>query len=420
MQWMEKYLPVITSSDSCEGAADDWLGVDNDCVCSTANETLETVAQGRVQLYGDRGFGLHLVNTSFKLTTGGLSVAAVEAVFEERLNDMDHFDAYMDYSVAFYAPPTGPRALDAFVEAFDADSVASAHLANATILERRMSPRAIDYAFSDAYQADYLANQTLKVVSVSRATASIPASRACFFGRGRSSAFVAPRGATVRRAPQADLDAMVAFYGALNVSATYAYDSPEVRKACFRWWSADVEVCYAERSEITSFYTVADFEAMLNAVHADLLGPNPNCQLDKRAAASFGGGRTRDAMDPRSDPSTGGYGIQLDLTGTYSLSTCSDDDWDWDDVDEYHFACEALANDTARVVAVSIASSSSKKKSKKADVFGVPGKIMVRRILRDIAADGVDVDREGLGDTSTLADPSIVDDMINAHATVSA
>mmetsp|Transcript_5540 Transcript_5540/g.18835 ORF Transcript_5540/g.18835 Transcript_5540/m.18835 type:complete len:245 (-) Transcript_5540:636-1370(-) len=123
MQWMEKYLPVITSSDSCEGAADDWLGVDNDCVCSTANETLETVAQGRVQLYGDRGFGLHLVNTSFKLTTGGLSVAAVEAVFEERLNDMDHFDAYMDYSVAFYAPPTGPRALDAFVEAFDADNV---------------------------------------------------------------------------------------------------------------------------------------------------------------------------------------------------------------------------------------------------------------------------------------------------------
>jgi len=123
MQWMEKYLPVITSSDSCEGAADDWLGVDNDCVCSTANETLETVAQGRVQLYGDRGFGLHLVNTSFKLTSGGLSVAAVEAVFEERLNDMAHFDAYMDYSVAFYAPPTGPRALDAFVDAFDADNV---------------------------------------------------------------------------------------------------------------------------------------------------------------------------------------------------------------------------------------------------------------------------------------------------------
>ena len=47
------------------------------------------------------------------------------------------------------------------------------------------------------------------------------------------------------------------------------------------------------------------------------------------------------------------------------------------------------------------------------------GKIM-RRILRKIAADGVEVDREGLGDTSTLADPGVVDDLIKSHATASA
>ena len=45
---------------------------------------------------------------------------------------------------------------------------------------------------------------------------------------------------------------------------------------------------------------------------------------------------------------------------------------------------------------------------------------MVRRILREIAPDDVDVDRGGLGDTSTLADPSILDDLINARATASA
>ena len=128
-------------------------------------------------------------------------------------------------------------------------SNASLKLANATILEPRMSPKTLDYAASDAYEADYLANETLKVVSVSRATA--------------------------------DVDAIAAFYDAINVSTTYAYDSPEVRKRCFQWWSADVAVCYAERSEITSFFTVADFEAMLNDVHADVLSGNPNCQLDK-------------------------------------------------------------------------------------------------------------------------------------------
>ena len=42
---------------------------------------------------------------------------------------------------------------------------------------------------------------------------------------------------------------------------------------------------------------------------------------------------------------------------------------------------QALANDTARVVAVSIASSSSKKKSKKADVFGVPVGDFVAEVL---------------------------------------
>ena len=41
------------------------------------------------------------------------------------------------------------------------------------------------------------------------------------------------------------------------------------------------------------------------------------------------------------------------------------------------------------------------------------GKIM-RRILRKIAAEGADV--SGLGDTSTLADPGIVDELIASHA----
>ena len=43
------------------------------------------------------------------------------------------------------------------------------------------------------------------------------------------------------------------------------------------------------------------------------------------------------------------------------------------------------------------------------------GKIM-RRILRKVASLGPQVDRKDLGDTSTLSDPSVVDDLINSHA----
>ena len=39
------------------------------------------------------------------------------------------------------------------------------------------------------------------------------------------------------------------------------------------------------------------------------------------------------------------------------------------------------------------------------------GKIM-RRILRKIAEEGKEIDKEVLGDTSTLADPSVVDQLI--------
>ena len=44
------------------------------------------------------------------------------------------------------------------------------------------------------------------------------------------------------------------------------------------------------------------------------------------------------------------------------------------------------------------------------------GKIM-RRILRKVATLGADVTPGDLGDTSTLADPGVVDDLIATHAT---
>merc|ERR1712050_786220 len=48
------------------------------------------------------GFGLHCVNVSGHLTTGGLSTAEVEEHFNEKLGDMKEYDSFMDYSVSFY------------------------------------------------------------------------------------------------------------------------------------------------------------------------------------------------------------------------------------------------------------------------------------------------------------------------------
>lgn len=44
------------------------------------------------------GFGMHFVNVSQSKTTGGMSVAEIEAEFTTKLGDMSTFDSFMDFN----------------------------------------------------------------------------------------------------------------------------------------------------------------------------------------------------------------------------------------------------------------------------------------------------------------------------------
>merc|ERR1712023_185656 len=106
-KFLYKYFPVATPGDECTNDV---------CTCSATSSTPEwEIQQGRVYVKesstaGDgrrlqaagKGFGLHCVNVSNHLTTGGLSTAEVEAHFNVKLSDMSKFDSFMDYSVTFY------------------------------------------------------------------------------------------------------------------------------------------------------------------------------------------------------------------------------------------------------------------------------------------------------------------------------
>ncbi|KAH8055099.1 hypothetical protein JL722_8524 [Aureococcus anophagefferens] len=94
MQFLLDYLPVSVAQDEC---------AKDRCNCSWLGDSF-SVLQGRVSLHerGEGGFGLHLVATEHKLTTGGLTVEAVEASFSE-LGGMAAFDAFMDYNTHFFA-----------------------------------------------------------------------------------------------------------------------------------------------------------------------------------------------------------------------------------------------------------------------------------------------------------------------------
>merc|ERR1719408_312127 len=125
-EFLYKYFPVKTPGDECSNDV---------CECAATSSTSKWyIQQGRVyvpdqsasgnlrsgrrlQDPGD-GFGLHCVNVSAHLTTGGLSTAEVEAHFNEKLGDMTTYDSFMDYSVTFYT--TG---LAQYAAAFDKDNV---------------------------------------------------------------------------------------------------------------------------------------------------------------------------------------------------------------------------------------------------------------------------------------------------------
>lgn len=119
-KWMSKYFPVQTPSDECS----------NDiCECSaTSNHAAWEIQQGRVYATHEispsgggsagNGFGLHLVNVSAHLTTGGLSTAEVEAHFISKLGDMTKFDSFMDFNVVF-----ATSNLQGYKDTFKADGV---------------------------------------------------------------------------------------------------------------------------------------------------------------------------------------------------------------------------------------------------------------------------------------------------------
>ena len=55
------------------------------------------------------GFGLHLVDVTTSLTTGGLNVSEIEAKIDEKMGDMTVFDHFMDYNTVLFAGEDLPK-----------------------------------------------------------------------------------------------------------------------------------------------------------------------------------------------------------------------------------------------------------------------------------------------------------------------
>lgn len=362
-KFMYKYFPVETPGDECTNDV---------CTCSATSSAPEWyIQQGRVYVKkasvageGRRlqdpgnGFGLHCVNVSAHLTTGGLSTAEVEAHFNDKLGDMTKFDSFMDFSVTFYT-----SGLAQYAAAFDKDNVPyytttwqdgnsqtytslivqvaksqmileltskkglalgeTTRAVNvATPSERRMSARALTM-IDELEQKGMLTGASMTPLSVNRA---------------------------ISAAGLAKLDD---FYltgmGTKKVSDDTDAANGYTRK-CYQWTGAEVDICFTNRdaSATKGDWKVADYENMLNTVHKNIIVGYPFCGQDKwednhYAIDSFSadtstivsyidknkiphicessGGSGGSGLHYAFDPS--GWGIQLDLNFNTMPSDCN-------------------------------------------------------------------------------------------------
>lgn len=270
MEFLLEYLPVTVASDECSN---------NECNCTWRGERF-VVDQGRVALHekGEGGFGLHLVATEHKSTTGGLTVEAVEAFFDAKVGSMDNFDAFLDYNVHFFA----------YHEYFDKLYAAFTEGGVATLAVSWPADDQTWYGFfvqvpKTQMILEFSSNRSLAladdatVVLEPRLSATARATATATKQRQLSVA-------AVSRA-SSDVAAVEAFYvGGMNATLTLKHDDATVKTRCARWTNGAVDVCFRERSpEATSAdFSVAAFESMLHATHHALLR-DPNCGLDRWA-----------------------------------------------------------------------------------------------------------------------------------------
>jgi len=297
--WLYKYFPVDTPGDECDN---------NICTCPASGSVPSwTIQQGRVYAkqsssveedepdrrklqQAGKGFGMHLVNVTNHLTTGGMSTAEVEAQFIKKLGTMSTFDSFMDFNALFYTSD-----LEGYATTFDTDGVpyysvswssSSGTTYNSIIVHVPKTQLVIELTS----QQTLALKNTRRPVRYVRAAERRASERALAMAvelhasSSSSSAIITPL--AVNRAVSASTMAKLDdFYvsGMGTTKVTDESDSNGYAKKCYLWPGATVDVCFYQRddSETRGDWKVGDFETMLNKVHTNIIVGYPLCGEDK-------------------------------------------------------------------------------------------------------------------------------------------
>lgn len=345
-EFLMNYFPLATPGDECT----------NDlCVCPAGEGGDEEwyIQQGRVYLLSESddassgrrlqsagsGFGMHMVNVSNHLWTGGISVQEVEAHFTRKIGNFTEFDAFMDYNVMLYTAD-----LSGYISTFKSDGLDTLtrtwqyndktwtsvflHVPNTQLVIELVSDEQLDL------DAEASAHPELEQRAPSAALDAV------------SSVGAVLTSLQVSRAASAATFAKLDDFYVTGMGATLSANTTGTgfSKKCYLWSGAEVNICFTTRPEDASAgeFSVAEFEDMLNTVHTNFLSKTPYCGVDKWFDNHYAiDSRTTDTaaiikyIDANSvlhycnqgglhyafDPT--GWGIQMDLSFSTAPADCS-------------------------------------------------------------------------------------------------
>jgi hypothetical protein len=218
------------------------------------------------------GFGIHLPDVTAAKTTGGISVDELEAKYASRLGDHSEFDAFMDYSTAFYTYD-----LQHYIDIFKADDV------------QHFLGQWKDGSSRQWYSMIFLVPQSSYVIELISMQASVGASSlpemeqrmsdalCTTWSKGSKSDNNAMEPVSINRA-SSDLDAIDNAYSTyMGLSSSHTFSDSKVQRNCYST-SSSFDVCFTKRessSNADAIFSVADHEDNMWAIHAGVMGTDP-------------------------------------------------------------------------------------------------------------------------------------------------
>jgi len=218
------------------------------------------------------GFGIHLPDVLAAKTTGGISVAELEAKYAARIGDHSKFDAFMDYSTSFFTYD-----LQHYIDAFKADNVQH-FLGQWTDASKRQWYSIIFLVPQSSYVIELISmHSSVEASSLPELEQRMSDALCTQWSQGTKSDNNAIEQVSINRAAS-DLDAIDnAYTKYMKLTTSHTISDAKVQRHCYKTTSS-FDVCFTKRessSNSDAIFSVKDHEDNMWAIHAGVMGEDP-------------------------------------------------------------------------------------------------------------------------------------------------